>query len=212
MASRFFLDGVKNIGLFSLLRPLARLFPVRAVRFKTSLKNGSLSLSLFSLKDLPALYPLFKPEIFLIASQAEPGNFRSLISFLRWMRRAFEVCYVIRDEQDGKDRIIGFIGFYNTKIGRSLYLTAVLFDPRDRGQGYGRQALGLLMNFLMQGRIVRKVYAEVLRANTHSLNFFKDLGFGLCEQKGDRLLLERRMKEMQAPSSREMAPRESNSE
>jgi RimJ/RimL family protein N-acetyltransferase len=212
MASRSFLDGVKLMGLFSLLRPLARLSLVRVIRFKTRLKNDTLSLSLLSLKDLPALYPLFKPEIFLIASQAEPGNFRSLISFFRWMRRAFEVCYVIRDEQDGKDRIIGFIGFYNTEIGRSLYLTPVLFDPRDRGRGYGRQALGLLMNFLMQGRIARKVYAEVLRANTRSLNFFKDLGFGLCGQEGDRLLLERRMSEMHAPSFREMAPGESNSE
>jgi RimJ/RimL family protein N-acetyltransferase len=105
------------------------------------------------------------------------------------MNAFFECFYLIEIKAVGKDRMIGFVGLYNLEIGQRLYLSAVLFDLKDRRQGYGRQALTLLFNFLKEAGVSKEVRAEVFRRNASSLAFLKMMGFEVLSDHGDHLLL-----------------------
>jgi ribosomal protein S18 acetylase RimI-like enzyme len=102
---------------------------------------------------------------------------------------SYRVFWRRRIKAVGTDRMIGFVGLYNLEIGQRLYLSAVLFDPEDRRQGYGRQALTLLFNFLKEAGVIREVRAQVFRSNVASLAFLHTLGFEVLVDQGDQLLL-----------------------
>lgn len=174
---------------FFLLRRFIRLSGIKMARFKRCMKKRSLILRLYRLKDLPALCSLFNRETSLITSGSEPEVFTSILPLWRWINTTFQVLYIIVVGENSRRRIIGFVGLYNIKLGRSLYLSAVLFDIRDRGQGHGRDALELLMDFLQKDAIVKEVYAEVSKTNVQSLHFFRELGFEACGQRADSFLL-----------------------
>lgn len=165
---------------------------IKIVRFKYRIENdGGITRRLFHWWDLPVLNHLFSPEVFHTASGVESRASSSLFSFRRWIVNIFQVVYVIEAGENSGRRIIGFIGLYNMKIGRSLWLSMAIFDSKDRGRGYGRHVLELLLNSLQKDGIVKTVYAEVLNGNVRSMHVLEDLGFDVCGRHGGRLLLER---------------------
>lgn len=165
-------------------------FRIRTVNFERRLKKGGLTLRLYRLRDLGALHSLFKPESLLEASGIRSKAFGSLLSFSKWLMTAFQVAYVIEVKEPCGFRIIGFTGIYNMKIGRGLWLSITIFNPKDRRQGYGRQALELLLHSLQKIGAAGTVYAEVLKMNDPSLRFLRKLGFEVCAQEEDRFLME----------------------
>jgi RimJ/RimL family protein N-acetyltransferase len=172
--------------IFDLLR-------VRIVDFKPRIENGGLTLHLYRLKDLSALLPLFTPEIFLEASGCILKA-SSLLGFYKWLKTTFQVIYLIEIEENEGPRIVGFAGLYNMKIGKSLWLSLVIFNPRDRRQGYGTTSLELLLGLLQKNGATETVYAEVLKSNVPSLRFLGKLGFEVCSRYEEKFLL--RTKEM----------------
>jgi RimJ/RimL family protein N-acetyltransferase len=155
------------------------------------MKNSGLTLRPYRLRDLPALRSLFAPEILFQASSIEAGAFSSLFSLHRWLRTTFEVLYIIEAGENGRRRIVGFLGLYNIKIGQSLCLSLAIFNPKDRRRGYGRQSFGLLLDSLRNNNVARTVYVKVLKTNVPSLSFCKNLGFEVCGQYQDRFLMEK---------------------
>jgi RimJ/RimL family protein N-acetyltransferase len=176
-------------GLYARPIPLLEFLGINILRFKRRIENQRLRLRLLKIKDLAVLCSLYSPEYFPGTRAREARPFSSPFSFWRWLRVSFEAFYLVEIKAVDTDRMIGFVGLYNLEIGQRVYLSAVLFDPEDRRQGYGRQALALLFNFLKEAGVIREVRAQVFRSNVASLAFLQTLGFEVFVDQGDQLLL-----------------------
>lgn len=163
---------------------------VKIVNFKRRMETRGLTLRLYRLKDSPVLWSLFRTEIFLEASGLELKA-SSLPGFYKWLRTTFQVIYVIEIKENGGQRIVGFTGLYNMKIGKSLWLSLAIFNQKDRRQGYGTKALELLLDLLQKNGAAETVYGDVLKTNTPSLYFLRKLGFEICSEYEERFLLEK---------------------
>jgi RimJ/RimL family protein N-acetyltransferase len=177
-------------GAFSLLKVALKHLGIRTARFRGLMEEPGLAVRLYRFRDLTALCSLCKPEVFLAASGVRLKACTSLVSFWRWMRTTFQAVYVIEvEESNTAYRIIGFVGIYKIQLGESLWLSLVLFDPKDRRRGYGERTLQLLLSSLQKDRVVKRVYGEVLAINTGSLRLLEKLGFDIFAQEDGRLLL-----------------------
>jgi len=166
---------------------------MKIVNFKRHIETGPLRLRLFRLGDLRTLYSLFTPEIFPEAKESK-RNPRSLFSFYRWMKNTFQVVYLVEIEENGRGRIIGFAGLYDIELGRKLRLSLAIFNPEDRGRGYGEKALTVLLRLLHENGAAEAVYAEILKSNVPSLRLCRKLGFKVKRLYQDKLLLEKDQK------------------
>ncbi len=110
------------------------------------------------------------------------------------MKGTFQVTYLIEIEENGGRRIIGFLGLYDLELCRKLRLSLAVFNPEDRGRGYGEKALTLLLNLLQENGAADVVYAEVFKSNLPSLRLCRKLGFKVKKLYHDRLLLEKMKK------------------
>jgi RimJ/RimL family protein N-acetyltransferase len=169
------------------------LFAVRIANFKRRMENCGLALRLYRLSDLPMLRSLFTPEIFLETSGFEL-KVSSLLGFYKWLKATFQMVYVIEVEENGGRRVAGFAGLYNMKIGKSLWLSLTIFNPKDRKRGYGEQALELLLDLLQRNGAAETVYAEVLKTNVASLCLLRKLGFEVSRCYEDSFILGKRSK------------------
>jgi RimJ/RimL family protein N-acetyltransferase len=154
------------------------------------MKDRNLILRLRRLRDLPALFSLLTPRILLEASGIRTQAFDSLLSFWIWLKMTFNTVYVMEVEEQGHRRIIGFAGLYRVSLGLSVWLSLAVFDPKDRGQGYGQQAVSLLLTSLQETGVATTVFVEISNTNLSSLRFFRKLGFKLEEREKDRVVLE----------------------
>ena len=188
-----FISRVRQ-SAFSRLRTVLKRLGIRTARFKGRMEDRDLALRLYRFSDLIALCSLCKPEVFLAASGVRLQVFNSLASFWRWVRTTFQATYVIEvEESDNAHRIIGFVGIYKIELGQSLWLSLVLFDPKDRKRGYGQRTLQLLLSSLEENRIVKRVCGEVLANNNASLRLLEKLGFDVFAQDHGRLLLQKQL-------------------
>jgi len=110
------------------------------------------------------------------------------------MKSAFQVIYIIEVEENGGHRIIGSVGLYDMELGRNLRLSLTVFNPEDRGRGYGEKALTLLLNLLQENGAAEVVHAEILKSNVPSLRLCRKLGFEVKRLYRDRFLLEKDQK------------------
>jgi RimJ/RimL family protein N-acetyltransferase len=154
------------------------------------MENGGLTLRLYRLRDLPVLHSLFKPESFLEASGAELKAGSSL-SFYRWIKRTFQIAYVIEVKENDGRRIVGFAGLYNMRVGQGLWISFTIFNPKDRRRGYGTKALELLFDLFQKNGAAEKVYAKVSKTNVPSLCFLRKLGFEVSRRYEDSFILEK---------------------
>jgi RimJ/RimL family protein N-acetyltransferase len=182
-----------RLGGFFLLKTVLERLGIRTARFKGRLEEGGLVLRLHRFRDLPAVLSLCDPEIFLTASGTYVRAFGSLASLWCWMHKTFQVFYLIELEEKIAHRIIGFMGIYETELGRRLWVSLALFDPKDRKRGYGQRTLQLLLSSLEEDRIVKRVCGEVLASNTASLRLLQKSGFDVCAQEHGRLLLRKQL-------------------
>lgn len=173
------------------LRPIG----IRTGRIRARMEESGLALRPYHLRDLAVLRSLCRRERFFADRGRQPGNFSSLFSFWKWLRITFQVFYVIDVQENDAHGIIGFLAIYNIQLGRELWLSLALFDAKDRGQGYGRRALRLLLSALQEDRLVKTVCGEVLRTNTRSLRLLQELGFEAYGYDDDRLLFRKRVGE-----------------
>ncbi len=165
-------------------------FGVKIVHFKRRMEAGPLTLRLCRLRDLRVLHLLFTPEVL----PESKSRSISLFSFYRWVKNTFQVIYLIEIEENARRRVIGFAGLYDIELGRKSRLSLAVFNPEDRGRGYGEKALTLLLRILQENGAAEVVYAEILKNNVPSLRLCKKLGFEISKLYQDRLLLEKDQK------------------
>jgi RimJ/RimL family protein N-acetyltransferase len=108
---------------------------------------------------------------------------------VKWLLLTFQVIYLI---EMGKT-VLGFVGLYNVKPEKNLNLSVELFNPDDRGKGYGTDALGLLLPYIQEKGLAEEVVAEVSSTNTRSLSFFAKAGFEIIGHKDARIVLSKKL-------------------
>jgi RimJ/RimL family protein N-acetyltransferase len=170
-----------------------RLLGIRVIRFEPKIKGEQLTLRLLRIRDLFILRSTFRPELPLKIGGATLESCVFLASLWRWLRSTFQVLYVIERERADAHSIVGFIGLYDLDMGRRASLSAVLFDPGDRRQGYGREAVHLLLDFLKKAGAAKRVYVEVLKGNLTSMMFFQEMGFKIQTSHSDCLLMTKKL-------------------
>ena len=99
--------------------------------------------------------------------------------------------YLIEIEENGGRRIIGFVGLYDMELGRNLKVSLTIFNPEDRGRGFGEKGLTLLLSLIQGNGAAEVVYAEILKSNVPSLRLCRKLGFKVKKLHQGRLLLEK---------------------
>lgn len=177
-----------------------KLLGIEVIRFERKIKGERLTLRLLGIRDLFFLRSTFGPKVLPEVGGAPLESFGSLVSLWRWLRSTFQVFYVIERKGAYAHSIVGFIGLYDLDIGSRAFLSTVLFDPREHRQGYGRESVHLLLQFLEKAGVAKQVFVEVLKGNFPSLTFFQDMGFKIQTVRPDRLLMAKKLdKEIAAP-------------
>jgi RimJ/RimL family protein N-acetyltransferase len=76
------------------------------------------------------------------------------------------------------DRLIGFVHFRNIdwSIGGARLLLAIV-DEKDRGKGYGTEAMQLALNYAFLEMNLYRLSANVLQCNERGLAFLRKRGF-----------------------------------
>ena len=152
---------------------------LQAVRFKTIIVDKELSLRICRLWELPRLKRRFDAELFLRAAGREVMPFRSLFSFRNWLNSTFNLLYLIKIQEHGKQQILGFIGFYGLRAEDCLWMSLAIFDTNDRRRGYGARAVQLVTDFLQHETAIKRVFVEVAKRNYAALSFFQTCCFRL---------------------------------
>ncbi|MEJ2102635.1 MAG: GNAT family protein [Desulfobacterales bacterium] len=152
---------------------------LRVVRFNAILVDKELSLRICRFWDLPWLKRRFDAELFLVAAGREVMPFRSMVSFRNWLNSTFNLLYLIKIQEHGKQRILGFIGFYGFRAEDCLWMSLAIFDANDRRRGYGARAVQLVTDFLQHKTGIKRVFAEIVERNRASLSFFQACSFRL---------------------------------
>ncbi len=167
------------------------LFCIKRAKFQRSIKNSDITLRLHSLMELPVLHSLFNLDLLAGTSSPGHGGFGSLLLFYKWVISTFQMFYVIEILEKDGGRIVGFLGLYNVKIGKRLFLSIGIFNPEDRGKEYGKKSLEVLLTSLEKDCVVKSICVEILKTNVASLCFLMKNGFEVCEEYSDRFLLEK---------------------
>jgi RimJ/RimL family protein N-acetyltransferase len=179
----------KRSGIASAVRRifgpgLAEYIPV-CIRLRRCLETPSFRLRVYGPRDLRTLQDLFGPEML-------PKPFHSSLSFRRWLISTFQILYMLETRGTrGMTGVVGFIGLYSIDPGRSVWLSAGIFNPEDRGKGYGSKGLIMLFDYLQENAVAKKAYVEVMKTNERSLTFFERSGFTVRLENEDTFVLEK---------------------
>lgn len=77
-----------------------------------------------------------------------------------------------------EDRLIGFVTLYNIEWQNQLaQLALAIGDPDDRGQGYGTEALNLMLNYGFNELNLFKVCLDVIATNQAAIAVYQNSGF-----------------------------------
>ena len=173
---------------------MSRMWAIRVWRYPSRLEHTPLAVRRLRLRDLPRLRALLTPDVLHRCTGVELAAFASAWALCRWLWATFQMFYVLEVEAAG-GRLIGFIGLYNVRAGRSVWLALGVFRPSDRRHGYGRRALGLMCAALDASALAETVFVEVRKDNVPSLTLFARLGFEVCRDAGDQLLLRKTLRD-----------------
>jgi RimJ/RimL family protein N-acetyltransferase len=165
------------------------LLGIAVIRFERKITGERLRLRLVRMRDLFILRSTFRPDLLADVGGAALESFGSPVSLWRWFRSTFQVLYLIERKSACGHSIMGFIGLYNLDMGRRVFLSTVLFDPRHRRHGYGREAVHLLLDHLEEAGAAKEIYVEVVKNNLPSLKFFQNMGFKMQTTHSDCLLM-----------------------
>lgn len=117
----------------------------------------------------------------------QAGRFIEGVDLDAYLAKLGERAEIVTDSVD--ERYRGFVAFYcNDLAARRAFITLVLVDPRDRGQGVGRALVGRVLD-MVKARGFTSCELEVGPANAAARSLYEGLGFRLVERRGPRDLL-----------------------
>ncbi|MEH7061166.1 MULTISPECIES: GNAT family N-acetyltransferase [Bacillus] len=91
-------------------------------------------------------------------------------------RRSNSVSFTVRTAQD--DRLIGFVAIHGIEWNNRMGLLAIgIGEGNDRGKGYGREAINLILNYAFYELNLHRVGLDVISYNKAAIKLYKKMGF-----------------------------------
>ncbi|AVK63870.1 N-acetyltransferase [Lactobacillus sp. CBA3606] len=107
---------------------------------------------------------------------ARPLSGEELEQTYRNLSRDTEFYFHIRTADD--DRLLGFVTLFNIEWNNQIgQLAIAIGDPTDRGQGYGTEALNLMLNYGFNELNLYKVRLDVIATNQAAIAVYQNSGF-----------------------------------
>jgi RimJ/RimL family protein N-acetyltransferase len=76
------------------------------------------------------------------------------------------------------DRLIGFVALHSIEWNNGAGILAVgIGEPQFRGQGYGTDALRLILRYAFHELNLFRIGLDVIATNTHAIHTYEKLGF-----------------------------------
>ncbi len=130
----------------------------------------------------PMDYPLFHcwandPETRALTGEVRPSTFASMQEYYEGIQKAPDrvwLAVVVRETQ----RVIGETGLLRMfPAWRTTDWSMIIGDPQARGQGYGKEAALLMLNYAFGYQNFHRVSIGVVGFNEGALRFYERLGF-----------------------------------
>lgn len=144
------------------------------------LKGKKVRLTAIKETDLPVIAKWFENAEFLRLYDAVPAMPRTEQSFKSWTEREDsnnqEFRFAIRPIND--DTIIGFMELDGILWNhRNAWLSIAIGDASNWSQGFGKEAMTLLLNFSFRELNLHRVQLTVFEYNKKALALYEKLGF-----------------------------------
>ena len=90
------------------------------------------------------------------------------------------------------DNILGCVAYYKNYPNSFLFVTHIWINRLCQRKGYGRFLLDKLIN--EEGAGVNELLLEVYKADETALSFYENLGFKAKEDRDDRILFSKKIR------------------
>lgn len=140
--------------------------------------GSEITVGAFVPDDYPAMYCWANDMVAASLDGAfRPVNLRDVIA---WCEAAGKdpsrVMLAVRQRTDPK--IIGYVHIHNINaVHRSADIGIRIGEERHRGRGYGKQALGIALDYCWDHLNLERVGLVVFRQNARAINAYKAVGF-----------------------------------
>jgi RimJ/RimL family protein N-acetyltransferase len=95
-----------------------------------------------------------------------------------WKQRRERRAFIFAIETTSEDKLIGTLGLHGCDwTNRSAVLGIAIYDPKNRGRGYGQEAINLLLDFAFKTLNLNRVELETYDFNQRAQKCFKKVGF-----------------------------------
>ena len=92
----------------------------------------------------------------------------------------FIICLVENDKEIGTIDLFDFDP-YHQKVGLGILIA----ELEDRGNGYAKEAVLLILEYCFNHLMLHQVYCNILSENKASIDLFEKSGFTICGTKKD---------------------------
>ncbi len=153
-----------------------------------TLKGEHIYLRALEEEDLDFIYNLENDEMHWHLSNTQTPYSKSLLK--AYLKNAHQDIYEAKQLRlvisNYKNEALGLIDvfdfdFKNKRAGIGI----VIADSKNRGKGYGKEALKLLVNYCFAKLNLHQLYCNISESNTESLKLFKNQGFEIIGLKKD---------------------------
>ncbi len=129
-------------------------------------------------RDLPSLYASFNdPEIRALTGEVRPTSESGMESFLERINSDAERVWLVIVLKDG-DKVIGECGLLRMfPAWRTTDMSMIIGDPAAWGQGYGTEAVHLLLDYAFGALNFHRIAIGVVGSNARALKFWEKAGF-----------------------------------
>lgn len=145
---------------------------------KKWLSNSNIILSHFKSEDKERLIQFFADELLMRHFDALPARSKSEDELETWLKNSSDstVRFAIRLQKTNE--LIGFIeldGILWTH--RSSWVSIFIGDENQRGNGYGKEAMNLMIQFAFNELNLHRIQLTVFAYNDVAIKLYETLGF-----------------------------------
>jgi RimJ/RimL family protein N-acetyltransferase len=129
-------------------------------------------------RDLPTLYTFFNdPQIRALTGETRPTSESGMEAFLERVNSDPERVWLVIVLKEG-DRVIGECGLLRMfPAWRTTDMSLIIGDASAWGQGYGMEAVNLLLEYAFGALNFHRVAIGVVGSNARALKFWEKAGF-----------------------------------
>ncbi len=148
--------------------------------FMIYIKNKNLTLRSIATEDIDFLFQVENDsKYFHLSDSYGPYTKQELLGYIEQAKLSLAVSKQYRLVIcTPKDMPIGFLDLYGyNKTDQSVGLGIIIYDKQFRRQGYAKNAIDLLQQWVFNTGMIQTLFADVLATNQNSLLLFQSLGF-----------------------------------